>query len=483
MIAARLNNPDDIAVDASGNLYIIADLGNNRVRMVTPGGIISTYAGTGTFGSTGDGGSAASAQLNAPAGLALDSTGRLYVSESGGVRVRRITPTATGTLIETVADNGTGGFQGDGGLVASAEIDTPWGLAFDSAGNLYIAEEGTSQCVRQVPPGGIFSTVAGATHFAGDGGPATQARLSFPASVASDGSGNLYIADTQNHRIRQVTQGGNISTIAGNGTSGSAGDGGQAANATVTDPIGFSLDGAGNLYFSDSAANRVRMITPGGIISTVAGNGSAGSSGDGGPATSASLSSPQGLAVDSNKNLYIADQANQKVRMVSAKGIISTVAGTGTSGFSGDGGLATSAKLSYPADVAVDSTGNLYIADTNNLRIREVDSNHIISTVAGNGKDTFAGDGGPATAAALRFPTSVKVDGADRTFNLSETRSTEGFGWWTPTELSRQSWEPANGHRPETGPGHRSHRRRARHRELRSGIRSWRSGLLCRLPG
>lgn len=413
--AAQLNQPSDVAVDASGNLYI-ADRGNNRVRVVTPAGVINTYAGTGVAGSGGDNFDAASAQLNGPAGLALDSAGRLYVSESVGNRIRRITPTATGALIERIAGPGNAGPQGEGALAASAILDAPWGIALDSAGNLYFAEGGASQRIRKVTAAGLIYTVAGASHFAGDGGPATSARLGFPESVAMDNSGNLYIADRQNHRIRKITPDGSIHTIAGNGTPGYAGDKGPAGVSILNAPAAVAVDGAGNLYISDTANARVRMIDSAGIITTVAGNGIASGAGDGGQATSAGLNLPKGLAIDSAGNLYIADQGNNRIRMVNANGVISTLAGTGVNGFGGDGGPSTAALLSSPDSVAVAPNGNLYIADTSNYVVRKIDLLGHISTVAGNRQATFGGDNGPATAASLENVASVGLDSAGNLF-------------------------------------------------------------------
>ena len=221
--------------------------------------------------------------------------------------------------------------------------------------------------------------------------------------MAVDASGNLYIADTGNNRIRKVSATGIITTVAGNGSAGYSGDGGPATSAQLDGPEGVAVDGSGNLYIADTCNNRIRKVSATGIITTVAGNGSAGYSGDGGPATSAQLSLPAGVAVDGSGNLYIADSGNNRIRKVSATGIITTVAGNGSPGYSGDGGPATSAQLNQPAGVAVDASGNLYIADSSNNRIRKVSATGIITTVAGNGFDGYSGDGGPATSAATQL--------------------------------------------------------------------------------
>jgi uncharacterized protein (TIGR03437 family) len=406
--SAQLNEPYGVAVDSAGNLYI-AEWGNNRVRKVTPGGIISTRAGNGIRGYSGDGGPATSAQLTIPQDVAVDSDGNLYIADSGNRRIRKVTPSGT---ISTVAGGGTS-YPGDGGPATSAQLFDPSAIATDSAGNLYIADGG----IRKVTPSGTISTVAGGgTSYPGDGGPATSAQLGSPQGVAVDSAGNLYIADNANHRIRKVTPGGIISTVAGNGSGGYSGDFGPAINAQLNFPTGVAVDSAGNLYMADFNNHRIRKVTPSGFISPVAGNQYQGYSGDGGPATNAQLNNPEGIAVDSAGNVYIADYFNQRIRRVTQGGIISTVAGKGNFGYSGDGDPATGAELSFPSGVAVDSAGNLYIADSFNQRIRKVTPAGIISTVAGNGSNGYSGDGGPATSAQLYNPSGVAVDSASNIY-------------------------------------------------------------------
>ena len=400
--SASLSNPTGLALDSAGNLYI-ADTYNQRIRRVS-GGTITTVAGNGSKGPSGDGGPATSASLNGPSGVAVDSAGSLYIADAFNWRIRKV----SGGTITTVAGNGNRGFSGDGGPATSASLGQSFGVAVDPTGNLYIADEGNSR-IRKVS-GGTITTVAGngSQGLYGDGGPATSASLNYPNGAAVDSAGNLYIADTYNYRIRKVS-GGTISTVAGNGKHFFSGDGGPATSASLWYPFGVAVDSAGNLYIADTYNHRIRKVS-GGTITTVAGNGSGGSSGDGGPATSASLSLPRGAAVDSAGNLYIADTANNRIRKVSG-GTITTVAGNGTSGFSGDGGPATSASLNGPGGVGVDSAGNLYIADTGSGRIRKV-SGGTITTVAGNGTSGFSGDGGPATSASLNGPGGVGVDSA-----------------------------------------------------------------------
>ena len=527
-ISAELYDPTGVAVDSAGNIYI-ADSSNNRIRKVNTSGNISTVAGNGTGGYSGDGAAATSAELYDPTGVAVDSAGNIYIAEQNNNRIRKV---STSGNISTVAGNGTKGYSGDGGAAISAELNQPAGVAVDSAGNIYIADY-VNHSIRKVDTSGKISTVAGDGpgngSYNGDGILATSAELYYPSGVAVDSAGNIYIADTINYRIRKVDAStGYISTVAGNGAHyGSIGDGGAAISAQLYNPEGVVVDSAGNIYIADSGNHRIRKVgtaaiqfaataigssttrnvvlqltstlnitgiaapqsqggkqefavgtvsgctvdatgatstasgtictvpvtfTPGysglrpvplqvsthsgstttvyavalngigtgpqvaltpGTISTAAGNGSYGYSGDGGAATSAKLSQPYGVAVDSAGNIYIADEGNYSIRKVTVStGKISTVAGTGTQGSIGDGGAATSAGLSQTFGVAVDSAGNIYIADIDNQRIRKVDTAGKISTVAGNGTYGYSGDGGAATSAELHSPYGVAVDSA-----------------------------------------------------------------------
>ena len=316
--------------------------------------------------------------------------------------------------ISTVAGNGTYGFSGDGGPATSASLGYAQGIAVDGAGNRYFPDF-LSFRVRKVTPGGVISTVAGNGVFAdsGDGGLATAASFRYLYRVAVDAGGNLYLPDYQSARIRKVSPGGIISTVVGTGVPGFSGDGGLATSTNINGPFAVAIDSLGNLFFIEYNNSRVRKVSSAGIISTVAGTGGPGFGGDGGPATSASLMLPLGLTVDSIGNIYIADSGNHRIRKVSTSGTISTVVGTGSSGFSGDGGNAMSATLAYPYDVKVDGIGNLYIADINNQRIRKVTPAGIISTFAGTGTAGFSGDGGPANLARLNYPTGISVGGGN----------------------------------------------------------------------
>ncbi len=344
--------------------------------------MITTVAGTGVAGYTGDNGLATAATINTARGAAVDSAGNLYIADTANNVIRRVDTAGT---ITTVAGNGTAAFSGDNGAATAATLNTPSGLTFDSTGNLYIADSGNNRVRRVNKFTGSISTFAGngTAAFGGDNGAATSAKLWNPKSLAFDGTGNLYIADSSNSVIRRVDPSGIISTFAGtSGSFGYGGDGGlaTAVGAMLNSPQGVACDTAGNLYIADGVISgyrirRVDKTTQ--IITTVVGTGVAGYSGDGAAATAARIRMVSGLAFDSTGNLYFVDRDNHAIRRVDPSGIISTVigtvvAGTGTAGFSGDGGQAASALLNGPQDLAFDPSGNLYILDTGNQRVRRV---------------------------------------------------------------------------------------------------------------
>ena len=317
-----------------------------------------------------------------------------------------------GFTIHTVAGDGVQGFAGDGGLAVNAELFAFTGLSIDSAGNIYIADTGNSR-IRKVAANGIITTVAGNAipGYSGDNGLATAASLSFPRGVTADASGNLYIADSGNAVVRKVDKNGIITTIAGNGTSGYSGDEGPAVSAEMSNVSGIAFDAAGNMYLADRQNARIRKVALNGTISTFAGTGVAGFTGDGGPAINATLYSPNSVAFDGAGNLYVADSSNNAIRKISPSGIITTVVGTGSTGFgfSGDGGPAAVAQLNDPQSVAFDNAGNLYIADEDNERIRMISPSGIISSIAGDGTKNFSGDGGPASNSELNLPEGIAV--------------------------------------------------------------------------
>lgn len=455
---AMLDGPQGMVVDKAGNLYI-ADTGDQRVRCVlavTGGclgqpasvavGTIVTVAGTGRTCNSptnpcGDKGAPLSANLNVPTDVLLDSSGDLYISDTRDQRVRCIiavtggcagSTSAVGDIVTVV---GSGQFCtspslpcGDGGKAATAHLHNPSGLSFDSLGNLYIADQ-LDYRIREVTASNHqISTIAGSGNagFSGDGSSATLANLNLPYSVLVDSGGNLWITDTGNQRIREVS-GGNINTFAGGGL----GDGVGPMQASLANPTAVTWDAFGNFYIADTANNRIRKVSAGAdsTITTVAGNGNAGYTGDGGLATSATLNAPNGVALDASGNIYIADSNNYVVRALNTQatavtifgvtiqpGNIATVVGNGAECLPntapcGDGGLATSAQLTFPSSITFDGNGNLYIADYYGNRVRVVNpTSGNINTEAGTGAPGYAGDGGPATSAKLDRPFGVAVD-------------------------------------------------------------------------
>ena len=366
-------------------------------------GIITPIAGTGASGFGGDGGAATAAVLYNPTDVATDAAGNVYIGDGENHRVRKI---AAGTgVITTAAGTGAAGFSGDGGPATAAELHYPYGVAVDQSGNLFIAEY-YSHRVRRVDAGtGLITTVAGTgtTTYNGDGIPATAAALYYPFGLAVDGAGNIYIGENEGRRVRMVSAAtGLIATIAGTGVDGYGGDGGPATAAQISSPYGIAVDAAGNVYLADLYNNRVRRVDAGtGTITTVAGTGVGSYGGDGGPATTAQLDYPLGVALDAAGNLLISEYNNHRVRMVAAStGVITTIAGTGVNGYSGDGGPATAAQISYPYGIDVDGEGNLYIADLSNQRIRMV------------GPGTVAPVDGPPYTLTITPPTGGKIQGA-----------------------------------------------------------------------
>lgn len=327
---------------------------------------ISTIAGTGAVGYTGDGGPATAATLNGPEGIAVDSSGNVYVSDTGNNVVRKIDTSGT---ISTYAGTGTAGFSGNGGPATSAELNNPGQLAVDSNDNLYIADSGNSM-VRMVDSSGTITTVAGSTYgYSGFGGPATSSQMGNPYGLAFDSSGNLYIADTNDCVVWMVDTSGTISVVAGNGTNGESGDGGPATSAKLSNPRGIAVDSSGNLYITEGNGNRVRKVDTSGTISTVAGTGVSGFSGDGGPATSAEMSNPWDAEVDSSGSLYVSDDS--VIRLVDRSGNISSVMGS-TWGHSGDGGAPSKAEMKTPSQFTLTASNEFYIADKNENDVRLV---------------------------------------------------------------------------------------------------------------
>jgi len=410
----RLTGPAQAVSDSKGNVYILDQFSFRVVKLNSDTSMTTVVGGAQGF-DVGDGGPATSASLSVSESLAFDSAGNLYISDTNAYRIRKVDPSG---IITTIAGTGTPGYSGDGGPAISAQINFVQSLAIDSAGNLLFADT-DNNCVRKIDAGGKISTVAGQcgqtkSGSTGDGGPATSALFAQPKGIALDSAGDLYIADTGNSRIRRVdASSGLITTVAGTGVLSFSGDGGTATKAALNRPQGVAIDSSGNLWIADSGNYRVRMVAAAsGQINTVVGNGGFKFAGDGGPATNANFNGPQGVAVDAAGNVYVADTSNHRIRKITTDGVVRTIAGNGTPGFSGDGGPAVNAALSSPQNLVVDPQGNVYIADSGNDRVRRVGTDGNISTFAGGGASP--NDGQAATAAFLAgFQSALFHDGTN----------------------------------------------------------------------
>jgi uncharacterized protein (TIGR03437 family) len=374
-----------IASDDTGNLYIANRPTNQIVKLDTAGNVTAL------------------AQLDSIASLALDRGGNLYVSQDNLAMVRRVAPDGGITII---AGNGAAAYGGDGGPAASASLALPTSLTVDPSGNLYIADGAR---VRVVDASGTIRTFAGCA-CGGDGVPATWVRTGFPLGVAMDTQGSVYYSDQSTHMVRKIAADGSATVVAGIGESGFTGDLGPARQSRLASPAGLAFDSAGNLYIADEQNNRIRRVSPGGIIQTVAGNGAMGWSGDGGPATAASLGQPDGVAVDAGGNIYIADTVTHRIRKITTDGIIHTIAGSDQYGLTGDGGPAAQALLINPRGLAFDHAGDLLITDSSAHVVREITPAGIIQRVAGTGQTT--GANGIATQSAVPEPWGIAVDAA-----------------------------------------------------------------------
>jgi uncharacterized protein (TIGR03437 family) len=423
-VDSEFNKPTDVAFDGAGNLYV-ADSNNNVIRKISAdGNAISTFAGTSAAGYTGDNADATKANLVAPISIAFDKSGNLFILQNSDGRIRKVD---TKNVITTVAGSGVPGFA-DGSDATKAQFNSPTGIAVDSSGNLYIADASNLR-IRKIA-GSTVSTIAGngVLAYSGDNGPATAAQLSSPQGVAADAQGNVYIADTLNNAVRKVAKGGTITTIAGNGQAGSG-------TNQLNGPQGVAADAAGNVYIADTQNSRVLKVSTSGAISTI-GSGdqfytptgvavdTAGNvyvadlsrnailkiAAAGGLSTvsAGALNGPRAVAVDAQGNLYIADTGNNRIRKVTPSGAITTVAGNGVAGYSGDAGLATSAQIGAVTSLAVDAAANLYFTD--GTRVRKVNSAGFISTLAGTAGTGYSGDGGSASAALFNGPSAVAVD-------------------------------------------------------------------------
>ncbi len=414
-LEAELNSPRGIVTDADGNLFI-ADGSNRRIRRVDAGGTIQTIAGTGEFGYTGDGGSALEATFGSLFGMTLDPVNHsLLIADRSNSAIRSVSLPAN--TIETIAGDGSAGFGGDGGPATLAHLNRPRDVAIDDAGTLLIADTDNHR-IRQVNEG-VISSIAGTglAGFFGDGGPAVEAELNGPRGVVADNAGNVIIADTANDRLRQASSDGTIVSLAGREATDFSDEGQPAGAARLKNPVGLAVDRVGNLLVVDADNHRiVRIENLEEEVHTVAGNGEDVSSGNGGLATKAGIGRARGIAVGPDGSIYVTD-TNTIRRIDSETGVISRFAGTGVAGFSGDGGPALGAALSTPDGLVFDGLGNLYVADTSNHRVRVIEADgNFIRTVAGDGVPGFAGDNGPALDASLSQPTKLAFDSEGRLY-------------------------------------------------------------------
>jgi uncharacterized protein (TIGR03437 family) len=363
---AQLTAPHDLAVDLNGVLYI-ADGGH--IRKVASGQI-QTVAGDGYLHAIGDGGLATDAMLSQPSAIALNGAGSLYIADTGTQRVRQVLPTG---VIQTLAGTGIAGYLSDNVVASAAMLNLPTGVALDAAGDILIADT-WNQRIRQVTADGRIHTLVGtgAVGVGAEGLAPAQTPLSEPSGVCIDRGGTLFVVDTFNHRVLEAAPQAMVVTAAGNGAPGDAGDGGPARLAQLNLPSACSRDSAGNLFIADTSNHRIRKVAPSGAISTVVGTGTAGFSGDESPAIAASINTPRGVVVDDNGDIFIADTGNNRIRQVTPDGVIHTIAGQAAAGFAGDGGPAATAQINAPGGLLLDGAGDLYFADTGNNRVRRL---------------------------------------------------------------------------------------------------------------
>jgi trimeric autotransporter adhesin len=411
--SAQFDTPYGLTVDASGNVFV-ADVNNGVVRKISQAGIVSTVAGTPVFSFSGDGGPALLATFRFPEGVTIGGDGNLYIEDTGNFRIRAVA--ADGT-IRSVAGNGQFESTPDGTPAASSSLVGPNFLSFDPSGRLLIADSG-DYTVRRINSDGTIQTIAGTgIEGAGDGyvltygEPANQTLIGTARQAVADAQGNIYVSDDYVSAVYKITPDGILNIFAGQvGVYQFGGDNIPATSSSFAEPEGLALDSSGNLYISDPGDNRIRKVATNGIITTFAGTGTAGFSGDGGPANQATLNVPQGIAFDSKGNLIIADGGNNRLRMVTPDGNISTIAGNGTAASSGNGGPATAAGLVDPFVVGTDAAGNIFLIETGGTTVRRISPDGTITLAAGNGQGGFGGDGGPAIQASFGDADGLAVD-------------------------------------------------------------------------
>lgn len=395
---------------------------------------ISNYIGTGTSGFAGDGAAATSAQLSFPMSIARTSSGTLYIADTFNQRIRSV---QTDGVIRTVVGTGTIGYGGDTAAATAALIASPYGVAVDTAGNLYFSDT-RNQIIRKVSTTGTITRIAGTgvQGYGGDGGNAVDALLNLPTGLAVDAAGNIYVADTQNHRIRKITTDGKIATVAGTGQPNMTGDGKVATDAALNFPEAVALDSAGSLYISDTLNQRIRKVSSAGIITTYVGSGVQGFRGDGGAATAAQLNYPRGLYVDASGVLYFVDSLNSRIRVVTENGVIRTIAGSGRFGDTSDGLPAVVADLRFPRAIIPDGSGGFLVLDTDNSRIKQLTPVPQTPTVNKEGVVSSSAFGGFRTAARGSW---LEIYGNNLAQGTRQWTSNDFVGGKAPTDLSGTS--------------------------------------------
>jgi hypothetical protein len=412
--AARFDFPSGVAVDGAGNVYV-ADTNNSTIRKITPTGVVTTLAGSPGMSGGADG-TGAAARFSLPSGAAVDIAGNVYIADRDNHTIRRISPTG---VVTTLA--GTAGMLGSAdGTGAAARFSSPTGLAVDGAGNVYVADTDNAT-IRRITAAGVVTTLAGTAGATGSAdGTGAAARFSNPTDLATDGAGNVYVADRDNHTIRKITNAGVVTTLVGAaGMTGSTDDVGVAARFNL--PFGVVADGAGNLYVSDRSNHIIRKVATAGLVTTLAGSASkVGSVDDTGAA--ARFNNPTGVSVDGAGNFYVADTTNNVIRKITPGGVATTLAGT--AGMSGrTDGIGAAARFDFPSDVAADSAGNLYVADQNNHVIRKITAAGVVTTLAG-GAGTAGSADGTGTAARFNFPSNVAIDSAGNIYVSDQNNHT-----------------------------------------------------------
>lgn len=394
---ATFNGPIGIAIDKSGNIYV-ADYGNNKIRLISPAGVVSTLAGTGVIGSTNGAGTVAA--FNGPTGVAVDNSGNVYVADQKNQLIREILPSG---LVSTFAGTGAKGFANSS--VELAVFNSPTGVAVDKSGNVYVADNGNNM-IRMIDPSENVTTLAGTGSLGSNNGPAATATFNGPFGVTVDTLGNIFVADQGNNMIRSINSSGVVSTLAGSGSSGA--QNGIGATATFGLPSGIAVNDAGNVYVADLTNDLIREISAADSVTTLAGNGNAGSANS---STTVSFSSPSGVAVDAQLNLYVADQGNNVIRKINSKGVVTTLAGNGIKALVN--GPALAASFYSPYGIAVDGNGNLYVSELDNV-IRMISTSGMVSTLAGSGQP--GSTNGTGAAASFNQPAGIAVDAAGNVY-------------------------------------------------------------------